>query len=88
MTSPPQLSDAPNDKLAACLNHGWPDPDEDFSPDYLVACKHWFDALSPRARSTAVAAIAAYSRGDEVAALELAGVLPAAPRVALVQTDE
>src|SRR4030095_10679690 len=52
-------SDDPHDKLKACLNHGWPDPDEDFSPDYLAACKRWFEALSPRARNTAVPAIAA-----------------------------
>jgi hypothetical protein len=81
-------SDDPHDKLKACLNHGWPDPDEDFSPDYLAACKRWFEALSPRARNTAVAAIAAYGRGDEIAGLEVAGVLPQAPRVALIPVDE
>ena len=82
------LSDDPNDKLRACFNHGWPDPDQDFAPDYLAACKRWFETLSPRARNTAVAAIAAYGRGDEVAALELAGVLPLAPRVALIEAEE
>ena len=82
------LSDDPNDKLRACLNHGWPDPDEDFTPDYLAACKRWFEGLSSRARNTAVAAIAAYGRGDEVAALELAGVLPPAPQASLMPTDE
>jgi len=82
------LSDDPGDKLKACLNSGWPDPDLDFTPDYLAACERWFAALSPAARNTAVAAIAAYSRGDEVAALELAGILPPAPQVALLPPDE
>ncbi|HUL08459.1 MAG TPA: hypothetical protein VLV76_19185 [Candidatus Acidoferrum sp.] len=82
------LSDDPNDKLRACLNHGWPDPDLDFSPDYLAACQRWFEVLPPRARNTAVAAIAAYGRGDEIAALELAGVLPLAPRVELLTAEE
>ena len=79
MTGPQQLSDHPADKLQAALNYGWPDPDRDFPPDYLEACARWFDALSPRARHAAVAAIAAYGRGDEIAAAELAGILPPAP---------
>ena len=79
MTGRIELSDHPADKLQAALNHGWPDPDRDFPPDYLDACTRWFDALSPRARHAAIAAIAAYGRGDEVAAAELAGVLPPAP---------
>jgi hypothetical protein len=79
MTDTTRLSDHPGDKLQAALNHGWPDPDRDFPSDYLDACKRWFEALSPRARNTAVAAIAAYGRGDEIAAVELAGVLPPAP---------
>ena len=27
------LSDDPGDKLKACLNSGWPDPDLDFTPE-------------------------------------------------------
>jgi hypothetical protein len=82
------LSDDPGDKLKACLNNGWPDPDLDFTPDYLTACERWFAALSPAARNTAVAAIAAYGCGDEIAALELAGILPPAPRVTLLPPEE
>ena len=65
MTDTMPLSDHPADKLQAALNHGWPDPDRDFPPDYLAACTRWFDALSPRARHTAIAAIAAYGRATK-----------------------
>jgi hypothetical protein len=51
MTDTMPLSDHPADKLQAALNHGWPDPDRDFPPDYLAACTRWFDAC-PRVRAT------------------------------------
>ena len=79
----PQPSNEPRDKLHAVLGHGAPDADEDLGADYRRAVAGWFVALSPLERVSANAALAAFARGDELAAEEFARVLPPAPRFPL-----
>ena len=76
----PSLSDDAKDKLAAALNHAHADTDGDLGAEYREACRAWFAALTPRERTTASAARAAYRRGTVWDAEELARELPPAPK--------
>ena len=75
-----ELSDDSADKLQACLNHDWTDPDGDFLPDYVAACQKWYAALSASDRVVVASVIGRYTRRDRVGAIKMAGALPPAPK--------
>ena len=78
-----KLSDDPRDKLRAVLNHAYPDADNDLGRAYRIACEYWFDQLAEGERSRLAMVLAAYERGAEADAEQLAKVLPQAPRFPL-----
>jgi hypothetical protein len=77
------LSNDPAEKLKAVLNHAFAAPDNDPGASYRAACAAWFAALTPRERTAATAAKAAFARGDGPAAEEFARELPPAPKCPL-----
>jgi hypothetical protein len=77
------LSDNPRDKLQAALNHSAPDPDDDLGVEYRDACAVWFSRLTQGERWRLAMVLAAYERGSEADAEQLAAVLPPAPRFPL-----
>ena len=78
-----ELSDDPRDKLRACLNHDRPDVDDDLGLVYRDACGAWFARLTQGERWRLAMVLAAYDRGSEADAEQLAAVLPPAPKFPL-----
>lgn len=74
-----ELSNSPADKLQAALNHAAPDPDDDLGTEYRDACAAWYSRLSEGERWRLATVLAAYERGAEGDAEQLAAVLPPAP---------
>ena len=77
------LSDDPRDKLQAVLNHDRPDPDDDLGAVYRETCAAWFARLSEGERWRLATVLAAYERGAEADAEQLAAALPPAPKFPL-----
>jgi hypothetical protein len=77
------LSDDPRDKLQAALNHAYPDIGNDLGQPYRTACQHWFDRLTEGERWRLAMVLAAYERGAEADAEQLASALPPAPKFPL-----
>ena len=75
-----ELSGEPRDKLRAVLNYAAPDPDDDLGIEYRDACAAWFARLTQGERWRLAIVLAAYERGAEADAEELATALPPAPR--------
>jgi len=75
------LSDDPRDKLAAAVNHAYDDADDDLGPTYRAACRQWFLRLTEGERWIAVRVAAAFEKGDEDKAAEIASQVPPAPRL-------
>ena len=73
------LSDDPRDKLQAALNHAAPDPDDELGAEYRDACAQWFAGLTQGERWRLAMVVAAYERGSEADAEQLAVALPPAP---------
>lgn len=92
MTDTPRLSDRPDNKLQAVLNHNRRDSDDYLGADYGLACVEWFADLSARDRAIAARAIEAYAsvrdigRADRRRAAGRAA-LPAGARRRLVRRD-
>ena len=78
-----ELSDDPRDKLQAVLNHDRPDPDDDLGFVYREACGAWFSRLTEGEKWRLAMVRAAYERGSEGDAEQLAAALPAAPKFPL-----
>ncbi len=74
------LSDDAHDKLQAALNYAAPDPDDYLGAEYRDACGAWFSRLTQGERWRLAMVIAAYARGSEADAEQLAIALPPAPR--------
>jgi hypothetical protein len=77
------LSDDAHDKLQAALNYAAPDPDDYLGAEYRDACGAWFSRLTQGERWRLAMVIAAYERGSEADAEQLAVALPPAPRCPL-----
>jgi hypothetical protein len=77
------LSNDSHDKLRAALNHSAPDSDDDLGVEYRDACAVWFSRLTQGERWRLAMVLAAYKRGSEADAEQLAAVLPPAPRFPL-----
>src|SRR5580765_7936616 len=66
------LSDDPRDKLQAVLNHDRPDPDDDLDVACRDACGQRFSRLTQGERWPLATVRAAYERGSEADAEQLA----------------
>ena len=77
------FSSDPADKVHACLNHNEADAGVDLPPQYIAACKRWFERLSPSERKIVSAVTTAHELHDEASAAEIAAALPAAPKFPL-----
>ena len=73
------LSNDPEHKLQAVMNHDWPDMKKGLPLSYFQACGRWFAALSGDDKVVAAMARAAFERGDEAEAKKAASALPPAP---------
>jgi hypothetical protein len=71
------VSDDPRDKLQAALNPASSDPDDDLGAEYRDACAAWFSRLTQGERWRLAMVIAAYERGAEADAEQLAAVMAA-----------
>ena len=78
-----ELSDDSTDKLQAALNYAVPDPDDYLGVEYRDACAEWFARLTQGERWRLAMVLAAYERGAEADAEQLAAALPPAPRCPL-----
>ena len=78
-----KLSGDAADKLRAALNHAYPDADNDLGPAYRTACEYWFGQLTEGERWRLATVLAAYERGAEADAQQLASAPPPAPRFPL-----
>jgi DhnA family fructose-bisphosphate aldolase class Ia len=73
------LSDAAADKLQAALNHVAVATDDALGAEYREACAAWFSRLTQGERWRLAMVLAAYERGAQADAQQLASQLPPAP---------
>jgi hypothetical protein len=81
-TVKPALSDAPVDKLAACLNYAAKPADAAQHP-YFDACAQWFNSLSADDKETALTVIDCIASAHKDIAESIAATLPPAPKCPL-----
>jgi hypothetical protein len=72
------LSNDPEDKRCACLNHEWTADAYSFAPGYFDACARWWNSLSPYQRDLGLDMISFHDRPEAVE--QLGPELPSAPR--------
>jgi hypothetical protein len=76
-----QLSDAPIDKLKACINqYVSRDPGYALHKDYFDALARWHAKLTPLEQETVLVVIDTFTHGHKVAAEGIAAMLPPAPK--------
>ena len=74
------LSNDPEHKLHAVMNHDWPDMKKGFPLSHFQACGRWFAALSADDQVVVAAQVrATFEKGNEAEAQKAAAALPPAP---------